>query len=491
MKINPYLLFLPFFFVCGCVRTDKAVPSIEAPEAFQETTANGSSTVTVNLNRWWEQFNDPKLSALIAQGLGSNYDVRIAKEKILERRAYYRLEWANLWPEIDATALAERSRRSKNSFGSSSFTVASTSFETASPEIISTNFTGPIVQSFYQLGFDATWELDFFGKQRNIKKAAYHEISASIDALHAIQVSISAEIAQVYGEIRALEERIQIAERYIKFCEELLRLTQTRFESGLVNGSDLEEMRIILHRQQQTLLPLQTGLKQARYALNVLLGKAPEGTENPLLSPAPIPNASEMIPVGLPSELLRRRPDIKHAEEELSSAKARLSASKADMFPSFSLVGSYGVESSTVGQLFKYGSQAWSVGPVMFWPLIDFGRIRSNIRAHNARQNQAMLQYEQAVVDAFNDVEGTLAAYFKEQELLRIRGLEIAFHRKKLELAQSRFQGGLSPLSHVLEEARELAYSEDVRAQSAYSLFFNLIAVYKALGGGWECSTSP
>ncbi len=123
--------------------------------------------------------------------------------------------------------------------------------------------------------------------------------------------------------------------------------------------------------------------------------------------------------------------------------------------------------------------------------MIDFGRIRSNIRVHNARQNQALLQYEQAVVDAFNDVEGTLAAYFKEQELLRIRDLETTFHRKKLALAQSRFQGGLSSLSHVLELARELAYSEDMRAQSAYSLFFNLIAVYKALGGGWECSTSP
>lgn len=448
----------------GCMRNYEA-PPVSMPVEYAE-----GKTFMVqaegDLRTWWEQFNDALLNSLIEEALNTNYDVRIAEAAVRESRAQYQVQSAPLWPQLNAVGAEERVRISQTL--------------TFSP------FLGPPQQNFYAFGFDASWELDFFGKNRSARESAYFDYEASIENLRDIQVTMVSEVALQYVNIRSFQQRLKILRQLEKVRADLVDLNQANFEAGLVDNIALEQSRSQLEQTRAQIPVLETSLKQSLFSLAILLGRQPENIEKEFETSREIPKAVGLIPMGLPSDLLYRRPDLRMAEKQLYAAMANVKLAKADLFPSISLTGLFGYESSFAKQLFKWPSRTWSIGPGMNWPLFSGGRVLGNIKAMKAVQQQALLSYQKAIITALQDVESSLVAYANEE--LRQNHLSKALQDDKtsLELNTDLYKAGLSDFSPVLRTDELVLADEDNVLQSQQALMTNLISLYKALGGGWE-----
>lgn len=454
---------------------------IEAHESLERSSSESS------LCEWWkQQFNDPFLDSLISQAVRANFDFRIALEKILQARAQYRIERSHLWPEMDFNAVAVRSRNSQNFFSSSS----------GSASIL------PIFQNFFQIGFDAIWEFDLFGKFRRSKRAAYYDWEASKESAQDVLISVISEVAQKYVTICALQQMIKLTLKKIHTDEEELALSNELFKSGIVNEIQVDTLLASLESDKAKLPPLETSLKQAIYGLAVLLGKQPEAFTSEFDEIRPIPLGKDKVPSGLPSDLLRRRPDIKQAERKLAAATEQIGVAVADLFPHISLTGvtfsggtlagsGYGYESGAFNSLIKPSSRAWSIGPAIRWDIIDFGKTRGAVAVQNSLQRQALLAYEQTVITSLQDVEGALIAYFQEQNRRIVLNDQVKALDRSLQLDVDLYQAGLANEQLVLEARKVLIDSENSLIESEQALTSHLIALYKALGGNWECSYTP
>jgi NodT family efflux transporter outer membrane factor (OMF) lipoprotein len=465
-------------------------PETTMPEKFTESEegmADGSSSS--DLCHWWKQFDDPFLDSLIAEAVRGNYDFRIAVEKIAQVRANYRVVASYLWPEIDLNAVAVRSRNSQNFFSSGNSTSTSGSLL-------------PTFQNFFQVGFDAIWEFDFFGKFGRSKKAAYYSWEASRENAQAVLISIVSEVARSYVNICALQKTIELTMKKVQADEEELMLTAELFEAGLTSEIQVEGMVANLESGRASLTVLKTSLKQAIYGLAVLLGRQPESLASEFNELHPLPVTWNKVPVGLPSDLLRRRPDIKQAELQLAAATEQIGVAVADLFPHISLTGitfaggalagsGYGYESGTLNKLLKPASRAWSIGPAIRWDVIDFGRTYGNIAVQNSLQKQALLVYEQTVLNSLKDVEGALIAYFEEEKRERFFSDQVEALQRSFQLTEDLYQAGLSDEQQVLDAKKILIDAQNSLVSSQMTLGADLIALYKVLGGNWECSYTP
>jgi outer membrane protein, multidrug efflux system len=478
----------------GCmVGPNYKKPETAMPGKFTEAKEGiGDDSSDTDLCQWWKQFNDPYLDGLIAEAVQGNYDLRIAVEKIAEARANYRIQASYLWPEIDLTAVAVRSRNSQNFFSSSN-TAAGTSM----PGSIL-----PTFQNFFQVGFDAIWEFDLFGKFRRSKRAAYDSWEASKEYVKSVLISIVSEVARSYVSICALQSSIEIAVRKIGADEQELVLTGELFDAGLSNEIRVEGMIATLDTDRAALTVLQTSLKQAIYGLAVLLGRQPEALIGEFAEARPIPATWEKVPVGLPSDLLRRRPDIRQAERQLAAATEQIGVAVADLFPHVTLTGitfaggtlagsGYGYESGSLSKWFKPSSRNWSIGPAVRWDMIDFGKTYGNIGVQKSVQKQSLLSYGQTVLNALQDVEGALIAYFEEEKREKFFSDQVEALGRSLQLTQDLYQAGLAEEQQVLDARKVLLDAENSLVGSQMSLGSDLIALYKALGGDWECSYTP
>lgn len=474
----------------GCmVGPDYKAPETGMPSQFSEArNGRGASGSDTDLCQWWKLFNDPFLDDLIAEAAANNYDVRIAVEKIAEARANYRVQSSYLWPEIDVTAAAVRTRNSQNFFSSSGTSTAGSAL--------------PTFQNFFQVGFDAIWEFDLFGKFRRSKRAAYDTWEASKENARSVLISVISEVARSYVSIRAIQRSIEITRNKIDADEEELLLTAELFDAGLSNEIQVEGMIATLDTERAALTVLETSLKQAIYALAVLLGRHPESMSSTFEESRPIPITWDKVPVGLPSDLLRRRPDIRQAERQLAAATEKIGVAVADLFPRVSLTGitfaggslggsGYGYESGSFNKLLKHSSRAWSIGPAIRWDMIDFGRTYGNIAVQNSQQKQALLRYEQAVLFALQDVEGALIAYFEEEKREKFLSDQVEALARALQLTQDLYVAGLSDEQEVLNARKAMLEAENSLAGSQQALGSDLIALYKAIGGNWECSYTP
>lgn len=477
-----------FLFLSGCmVGPDYRPPDTAMPGQFSEGKDLSQESSNSDLNEWWKQFNDPFLDSLIAEAILGNLDFRIAVEKIVEARANFRVQRSYLWPEIDVNALAARSRNSQTLFPSSG---------TGTSSIL------PTFQNFFHVGFDAIWEFDLFGKFRRSKRAAYYSWQSSKENAQSVLISVISEVARNYITICALQKTIDLATQKIRAEEEELMLTVELFEAGLANEIQVESMVVNLESDRATLTQLTTSLKQAVYGLAVLLGRQPENMMIEFEEIRPIPIGWDKVPVGLPSDLLRRRPDIRQVERQLAAATEQIGVAVADLFPHISLTGvtfaggalsgsGYGYESGKFNQLFKPSSRAWSIGPFIRWDMIDFGRTYGNIAIQNSLQRQALLTYEQTVLTALQDVEGALVAYFDEQKRHQFLRDQVDALKRSLQLTEDLYQSGLSNEQEVIDAKKMLLDSETTLVGSEMALTSDLIALYKALGGHWECSYTP
>jgi NodT family efflux transporter outer membrane factor (OMF) lipoprotein len=459
------------------------------PSTFIENT-NDAGCTDEELCAWWKQFDDPLLDSLIEEAATENFDVLIAIEQIVEARAHYKVEGSYLWPEIDLNAVATRSRYSQNIFttATSATSIASGSQSSAARG----SMFGPPVQNFFQIGFDAIWELDFWGKFRRGKQAAFDEWEAYGFNAQNVLITIISEVARDYMSIRSLQNQIELTKKKIQADERELVLAYVLIDAGLDSQIQIDNFIATLENDRATLPVLESSLKTTIYALAVLLGKQPESLGSLFDEVKEIPSGLGKVPAGLPSDLLRRRPDIRQAERQLAAATEQIGIAISGLFPSIMLTGDgYGYESNKTHNWFSFPSSYWTIGPNINWNLINFGRTTGQIAVANSQQRQALLNYEQIVITSLQDVEGALVSYFEEQKRNLNLTKETYANQDALRLTEDLLQAGLVDEITALETLKTLINTELTLTQSKQALISDLIALYKALGGNWTCSSMP
>lgn len=448
--------------VAGCmVGPDYTPPDLATPEAFQEAPETAEVDPAAELAAWWTRFGDPRLTEFVDRAARSNLDFRIAEARVREAQALRGVAAAQLWPQADAVGEARFGTATQASGGGG----------------------GPTGQRF--LGaLDALWEIDVFGGVRRSVEAAEADVQVSIEERRALLLALVGEVAATYVDLRGFQGRVETVQRNLAAQQETRDLTEARLRVGLASDLDVERARAAVAVTAAELPPLRTAVKATSHRLGVLLGQEPESLIGTLRDPGPIPKAPRNVVVGVPAELLRRRPDLRGAERELAAATARIGEATADLYPKFSLTGSVGFRSDDV-QEFLQGDFA-AIGPTMVWPIFAGGRIVSNIEVQDARQEQALARYQQALLRALEEVENSLVRYAEEQVRRRELSSAVAANREAAEMARLLHANGLIEFLDVLAAERAQLETETRLVESETAVSTSLVDLYVALGGGWE-----
>lgn len=464
----------------GCmVGPDYSRPSVPQQNGWQ--TVKGAEPQQPEDVRWWRSLNDPQLVNYIEKGISGNQNIKEARARVCEARALRGVAVAGLLPQVSGAALFNRSLTSDT---------AGIISELPRNVISRVNFE----QNLFQAGFDASWEIDIFGGRRREVQAASARAQSSVENYRDVMVSVIAEIARNYVELRGAQRQLAIAEKNRDIQEETLSLVKIRQDSKITSDLEVEQAKAQLERTRGSIPPLEASIRGSAYQLAVLTGQPPNSLLSELLTTSPIPNPPDIVPVGLPSDLLLRRPDLRRAENDLRAATEDIGASTADLYPRFYLTGYAEPESAKFVDLFRANSFAWSIGPTISWPVFQGGRIRSNIAATQARRDEALARYRQAVLTAMQDVETSLVGYAEHQVERERLALSVQSQSRAVELARERFETGIRDFLTVLDAERQLRDVENSLALSETQVLVNLISLYKALGGGWQqtdVSTHP
>jgi len=462
------LSVIAVLIIAGCVAVgpDYARVEPDASEKWHTQLQGGLNPGVLDsetLAQWWRSLNDSILSSLEERAVKGNLDLKIAQARIREARALRGISKADLFPTIDTSASATNYRTSKNS----------SSFQE---------------HKLYSVGFDAGWELDVFGGIRRSVEAAQANLEATQMELYDVLVSLLAEVALNYVEVRTFQTALTVTESNIKSQEETYKLNLSRYQAGIINELAVQQSLYSLEQARSLIPALQTGLEAAKNRLAVLLGQKPGAVHQELAERKPIPIPPVSVAVGVPAEAMRRRPDIRRAERDLAAQTARIGVATADLYPKFRLLGTIGLESVSTGDLFTANSRAWSITPGISWNIFRGGAIRQNIKVQSARQEQALMQYESTVLNAQEEVENVLVAYAKQQRRRESLAAATSAAQKAVQLAQDQYKVGLVDFSNVLDAQRSLLSFQDQLAHSNGAVTSNLIRLYKALGGGWKCT---
>jgi NodT family efflux transporter outer membrane factor (OMF) lipoprotein len=420
------------------------------------------------LKKWWASFNDPTLDRLVDTALANNYDLKIASQRLIGARAARVIAASADYPQIDAGVIGSNNQ-------------ASNTLEY--PPIFGngTNYR------FWQAGFDATWELDIFGGTRRAKQAAEADYGATIEARRAILVSLLAEIATDYATLRASQERLAIADRNVTAARRSVELTEQSFARGIGNNLDVAQAQAQLQTVLSSEPPLRAAIARTTHAISVLLGQIPGGALEQELagSTGKIP-AAPNLPVTLPSEVIANRPDIRRAERQFAAATARIGVAVADMYPHFSIPLSVTPQTSTLTQLFQARSLVWQIGLSATDHIYTGGGLSARVRQAREQAEEARLAYQQTVLRAFQNVEDGLIDYTTEAQ----RDITLKAAAADSELAFQRstrlYKAGLTDFLHVLVDERAAYAAEDLATQSELESVSDAIALYKALGAGWQ-----
>jgi len=485
------VLALPVL-AAGCV----VGPHYRAPELataarYAETAAGPASSAAVNgpISGWWTQLGDAQLDNLIARALAANLDLDTAASRVRQARLQEISAGAAYWPTIKVSGAAQRTRLSENSvsLGGLGGLTGGTAGASGSASGSALGFGLPGSElNMFQIGFDASWQLDFFGRTRRSVDAADADAAAAIWDLRDTQVSIAAEVAGTYLGMRFTEERIRIAQSDLSRLQQMLHLLEVRASGGLASQLDVRQQQMEVAATSARLPLLESQARLQLHALAVLLGEAPEGFTVDASSMATRPSIPADILPGVPSELLRRRPDIRRAERQMAAATARTGVAVADLYPQFSLSASPSLSSSTLSKLLTGGSFGYSVGPTVVWPLFNAGRTRASVNIANETERQALTAYRKSVLTALKEVEDALTRTAADQA--RQARLEQAaeFAEAAERLSREQYQGGLVDFSRVLSaQGMRLTADEDV-AQGRATIAQDWVTLYKALGGGWR-----
>jgi multidrug efflux system outer membrane protein len=412
---------------------------------------------------WWQEFDDAELDALMRRALSANLDLRTAYDRVRAARAVFVENKLDYAPHVDLQGAYSHSEEQQPGFGGNRYNIQSDS-----------------------LGFDASWELDLFGHVRRSVEAARADLDAESANYLDAQVSVAAEVARNYFELRGAQKRLVVARENLQSEQQTLELTQLLDQAGRGSELDVERSRARFKATEATIPPLEAAEKQADYRLAVLLGERPGALDEELHAVA-IAAYAKPLPIGDPTELLRRRPDVRAAERQLAAATARVGVATADLFPRVNITGFVGFLSGDVGRLFGTtpgnDARAWSITPTVSWAAFDFGSVRARLRASEAQADAAAANYEKVVLLALEDTENSLVAYSTRQAQLKSLTDQAGSSRRAAELAETQYREGVADFLVLLDAQRTQLEAEDSVAQAETDVNVSVVAIYKALGG--------
>jgi len=457
----------------GCASapaTSRHTATVATPSAWHapadSTASTSAAPASAELARWWQQFDDPALSALVATALQSSPDLRTAVSRVTESRARYASERTALAPSLSASVS-----------GSGSATRSRATSLTTRTES-------------YSAGLDASWELDLFGRERLAVAATRADLAETEENLRNTQASLAAEVATALVTFRSTAAQIALVEQSLASQTETAQIAQWREQAGLASALDTQQALSALEQARASLPTLHATLDQTRNQLALLCGRAPGGVDALLVTTAPVPHARAAIAVGIPADTLRQRPDVRAAEQALTAAAARTRSAERSRFPSLALSGSIGLEALSARTLRTPDQALATVLGNLTAPIFDAGKIRQSINIQSALEEQAFVAYESAVLTALSDVENALVSTRRQQESLVVLERAVAAAQSAATLAAQQYAAGQSDLLTVLEAQRTLLSVEQQRATVTAGLATAQIQLYKALGGGWETTSS-
>lgn len=469
MKIIHWPSFiLLFLFLAGCmVGPDYQRPTTELQAKWATTLSVQKSSESEGLHNWWQSFHDPILSSLITLATLGNRDVFQAEARLREARANRDLSLANIGPMISMNASASKNQPSTASrFGQSS------------------QFGSAYNQFSHSL--DASWELDLWGKQRRSIESAEAGLEAAAEERRDVLVSLYAEVAINYIDVRRYQNELAVARDNLKAQQETYDIAYWREQAGLVSRVDVLQAKQSVENTRADIPKYSSLLEQAKHGLAVLLGKQPTELNALLERVEPIPSAANTVAIGIPADVLRQRPDIRRSERELAAQTAQIGVAEAEAYPSFDLSGSIGVEALAAANIYTAAAKAFQMAVSSAWVLIDSGRIRSNVKMQTALQEQALGLYQNTILTALKEVENSLTAYAQERQRRDALDSSVTVGKEALTLAEQQYQAGTTDFLTVLESQQSLLTAQNQLIESETEVASNLIKLYKALGGGWN-----
>jgi len=445
-------------------------PKLSVPDSFgevQPVAATIYATVSTN-QQFWTLFNDELLNQLVHAALAENNTLRAAQARVKQARAIHRQSSLDLLPTITAQGGYSEVLSSKSQLP-----------------------TGYARESKgYDAALDATWELDLFGQKRRALEAARAEVQGTLASLQDAQIVVIGEVTRSYFELRGQQLQLQLIQRNVSNQQETLRITRARFDAGRGSELDLSRAQALYATSNANAAPLQAAIARSIHRLSVLTGQQPNALSAVLSPQAALPALPQLIAVGDPALLLRRRPDIRVAERHLAADTARVGVAIADLFPNVSFTGSVGAVASSVNALSDSGNGTRLIAPGISWAAFDLGRVYARVKASRAQSEVALAEYQQTVLAALQDTEDALVTHARAREQLLHLAEAAAASDRAAELAEIRYENGATDFLEVLDAQRSALQAQDSLALSRTETATSLVAVYKALGGGWEDSVS-
>jgi len=464
---------------CTLVGPNFQSPEAALPAQWQQADGQLVASTSVEQGRWWDAFSDPVLSQLIAVAYQNNHDLKIAGLRVLEARAQLGIAVGTPYPQVQQA-------------------VGGAAYTKGSENAANTAGGGDLRFWEYNAGFNVAWEADFWGKFRRGIESADANLLGSIAAYDNALVLLVAQVADTYVAIRNAEAQLDVARANATIQQRSFRITEARFRGGDIGELDMLQARTQLLGTQATIPPLESGLQQARNALSTLLGQPP-GQLAALLGglPGVIPAAPQTIAAGAPTELLRRRPDVRQAELAAATQSAAVGVAEADLYPSFGLSGFLGVVAADgtnttrsgntgFGQLFNANSITFVGGPYFSWNILNYGRIRNNVRVQDARLQQLLENYQSTVLNAVKEVENGMVAYLRSRDQERILAETEVTAQRSLNIANVGYREGITDFQRVLDAQAALQRAQQSYVTARSTTVSSAIGIYRALGGGWE-----
>ena len=467
-----FILLLSIFTGCKVVGPDYKPVQVAVPSEWPsiETSAEEKKQTvdTEALAQWWTTLEDPVLSSLVERAVSNNKDLIIALTRIRQSRAVLGVADKQLDPSVSGSALYRRSQ--------SGIPAA----EDPDPALFTSG------SDYYDAGFDASWEIDLFGKKHRGIEAAAADLEASEEGYRSVLVSLASETASNYVRLRTLQKQLEIVQRNLELQEKVLSVLEDQAKAGLITYLRVRQSSYNIENTRSRIPGYRISIEETLNTLAILLGEMPGDLHQELSPPAPIPFPGIEIAIGIPADTLRRRPDIRSAERAVAAQTARIGVATADLYPTFSLSGFLGMTAASTDAFFSDNSPTVSIGPFISVPIFNRDKIRDQIEIQNAIQERTLIEYENTVLDAIKEVRDTIIAYGEEQKRYRILEQGAAEARAALNIADEQFRSGLVNFLDVLDAQRSLLSFEETQIGSRGTITQDLIKLYKALGGGWN-----
>jgi NodT family efflux transporter outer membrane factor (OMF) lipoprotein len=461
-----------FFFGCTMVGPDYTRPKTTVLPGWAEADQKGVSKEPPDYRAWWRVFEDPVLDRLVESAYRQNLSLRVAGVRVLEARAQLGIAVGQFYPQSQQASGAFQWNR-------------------ISPYYPLNPTQAELTYTQDQFGAAASWEIDFWGQFRRAIQSADALLLASVADYDSTLVSLTADVATDYISVRTLEKRIAIARENVETQRESLEIAEARFLWGTASERDVAQAKTVLADTEASVPSLQSQLQQAKHALSILLGLPPGDLAEMLAGPEAIPAPPPQIAVGIPADLLRRRPDVRQAEYMAMAQAAQIGVARAQLFPAFSLTGNFTFISTTLpgsrlSDAFLWAGRNYTVGPALQWNLFNYGTLTNNVRVQDARFQELLITYQNTVLKAQQEVEDGLVAFLRAQERAQLLALSTASAKRSLDLAVEQYRGGITDFTTVLVGEQSLLGEQDNLVTTLGTISSSLVGVYRALGGGWQ-----